>query len=381
MKNKIVKLLICCILLTTFSVFAQNSVPVIDTVHVSQSQGTTKVDISYSVVDFDSDNLLVLMKVSDDGGISFNVPAQTFTGDYGFGVNSGINKQIIWDAGKDYPEIYGENFQVKLFASDVNIKSINVIPQGNFTMGEGIAGTDNPVHEITLNEFGICPHAVTNEEYKLFCDITDHEKPPAGDIFQAPETYFENRRNYPVVDVSWYDAVTYCNWLSEVDKLEPCYNLTTWAYDSSKNGYHLPTEAQWEKASRGGLDNPAKIFPWGDESPGNRCNYIGYAGILQNEMADFDGLGNGTLPVDSLISNGYGLLNIVGNVWEWCNDWYLENYYYNSPSTNPLGPSTGTEKVIRGGAWNTSEEKLHCATRNSRNPGHKRFDIGFRIAR
>ena len=224
-----------------------------------------------------------------------------------------------------------------------------------------------------------CTHAVSNEEYKLFCDDTNRNYPQEGESYQAPIGYFLNFRNYPVVGVSWYDALSFCNWLSEKDNLESCYDLSNWTFDSNKNGYHLPTEAQWEKAARGALSQ--KIYPWGDAPAGNRCNYSGYTGALQEMMPNLDGQGRGTLPIDSLITNYYNLFNIVGNVWEWCNDWYQENYYNQSPSENPQGPTSSDFKVLRGGAWNTAETKLHCAVRYSRVPDTKRYDIGFRIAK
>jgi len=375
--NKII-LIIVCFLLLAISVFGQNTVPVIETVNVEQRINTKKVDIYYDVLDFDNDNLLVLVKVSDDGGVTFKIPAQTFSGDYGLGIIPGSDKHIMWNAGIDYPEHVGENYRVKLIVSDAKINVLSQVEEGSFLMGEG-AGIDDPVHEIVLDVYGICPHAVSNEEYKLFCDATNRNYPQEGSNYQAPTGYFLNYKDYPVVGISWYDAVSYCNWLSELDNLEPCYNLSNWIFDPTKSGYHLPTEAQWEKAARGALSQ--KTFPWGDTAPGNRCNYSGYAGALLETMPDFDGQGRGTIQVESLNTNYYGMYNIAGNVWEWCNDWYQRNYYDVSPSENPLGPESGEEKVIRGGAWNTSDIKLHCAFRDRYSPGIKQYDIGFRIAK
>ncbi len=362
---------------TLSAAYSQNRVPVIDNVSVRQNMENLNVEIDYTAFDLDNDTLIVLVKMSQDGGTTFTVPAVTFTGDYGLGITSGT-RSIIWDAVADYPNQYGNNFRVKLIVSDAKINKMVVIPQGTYSMGEGVAD-DGPVHDVTLDLFHICPHVVTNEEYKLFCEMTNRAAPPEGGANQAPIGYFINYGDYPVVSVSWYDAVLYCNWLSELAGLELCYNTTTWAYDSTKNGYHLPTEAQWEKASRGGLVQ--KIYPWGDEEPANRCNYNGYAGDLVSLMPDFLN-DRGPLPVDSLNVNGYGLLNAVGNVWEWCNDWYSYDYYANSPQTNPLGPETGSEKVIRGGAWDSEPTRLHCAYRQQRfSPSTKKYNIGFRIAR
>ena len=369
--------MISCLMLFVVTGFGQNSVPVIDTVYVQQAEGSMNVDIYYKIIDPEFDNLVILLLVSEDGGITFDVPAKTFDGDFGLGIEPGDNKHITWYAGLDYPERFGTNFRVKLIASDARIDTLETANQGSFLMGEG-TGIDDPIHEVILDSYGICPHAVSNEEYKLFCDDTDHNTPEEGVANKAPEGYFLNYKYHPVVGVSWYDAVLYCNWLSVLAGLEPCYNTSNWTCDFSKNGYHLPTEAQWEKASRGTLEQ--KPYPWGEGDPDNRANYIGYVGFL--EKVDFD-QGNGPTPVDSLNANGYGLYNMAGNVWEWCDDWYQEDYYnqFPSPTENPPGPISGDSKVLRGGAWNTADVNLHCAVRYSKLPDTKRYDIGFRIAR
>lgn len=377
MKRKIILLTSSFVLFAFSAVFSQNRMPVIDTVLVSQNADNFLVEIEYGAHDPDADTLLILVKVSNDGGQTFNVPAYSFSGAYGLGQYSGAQKKIYWDAVADYPEQFGDNFVVKLYASDAKIEAQTNIASGLFMMGE--QGVADPVHEVNLDRYGVCPHTVSNEEYRLFCDMTNREYPQEGGTYQPPMGYFANYANYPVVGVSWYEAATYCNWLSNLSGLDTCYNLTTWEYDSTKNGYHLPTEAQWEKSVRGGLVD--MTYPWGNEVPTNQANYIGYAGVLRSIMADFDGQGSGTLPVDSLNTNGYGLFHAVGNVWEWCNDWFDHNYYSASPSENPLGPETGYEKVIRGGAWNTSEIKLHCAYRERYNPNTKLYDLGFRVAR
>ncbi|HDP99082.1 MAG TPA: hypothetical protein ENN22_07865 [bacterium] len=357
-------------------VFSQK--PKIENLIVQQNMDNLKVEITFNVYNFNQETMTVLVKISDDDGATYTVPAVSFSGDYGLGILSGPNKSIIWDAVTDYPEQYGENYRVKLIASDARITAIKPVLEGTFLMGG--SGADNqPKHDVYLDYFEISPHAVTNEEYKLFCDATNRAYPEEGGSYQAPIGYFANYGSYPVVGVSWYDAIAYCNWLSQLKGLEPCYDLQTWSYDATKNGYHLPSEAQWEKAVRGNLVE--KIYPWGDTAPTNQCNFTGYNGSLRYLMANFDGQGNGPLPADSLIANGYGLKNIVGNVWEWCNDWYNDEYYSISPLINPLGPETGSERVYRGGAWNTNESNVTCAFRSRKDPNRKRYDIGFRVAR
>ncbi|MFZ5518389.1 MAG: formylglycine-generating enzyme family protein [Candidatus Zhuqueibacterota bacterium] len=361
------------------AVTAQNYSPIIDTVKVQQRDNSFLVDIYYDVIDTEYDSLIVFIHVSEDSGATFNVPVNALSGDFGYQIYPGTDRHIVWDAGKDYPEKFGKKFKVKLTASDTKLNHGEAIPPGGFYMGDS-AGFDDPRHLIALDDFEVSRYEVTNAEYRLFCEMTDREFPPEGGLFQPPKGYFLEYKNYPVVAVSWYDAVLYCNWLSELQGLEQCYNTVNWVFDETKNGYHLPTEAQWEKAARGGLEK--MLYPWGDDHPPEtRANYQNYAGDLITLMANFDGQGRGTLMVDTLTTNGLGLYQMAGNVWEWCNDWYNDEYYYDSPDENPLGPTSGSDRVIRGGAWNTSDIYLHCAARDMKAPDRKRYDIGFRVAR
>lgn len=379
MKINVIIILFLCLLLNN-QVFSQNSNPVIDTVQVKQREGTFLVDIQYVVHDFENDPLIVYIPVSNDSGKTFTVPVKTLTGDYGFNISPGSDTlHITWDAGQDFPEQYGEKFQVKLIASDINLGDVVSIASGTFSMGDSSGLFDQqPGHEITLNEYFISAYTVTNAEYKIFCDMAGHSYPPEGGNNQPPPGYLVNYPEYPVVGISWYDAVRYCNWLSDMRGFTACYDTTNWSYDATNNGYHLPTEAQWERAARGNLDK--KIYPWGNEVPGTRCNYQSYQGIWVAEMANFSN-GRGSLAVGKFQPNGLMLYDMAGNVLEWCNDWYQENYYSESPSENPPGPDSGFEKVIRGGAWNRSEAYLQCAFRDKKSPTTKRYDIGFRIAR
>ncbi len=377
-KKHFMLMLFTSLLLSSFG-FTQNNEPVIDTVFVQQREGTFLVDIYYNVTDRDGDTLIVYVQVSNDSGKTFNVPAMTFTGDYGSNITSGTDKHIIWNAGEDYPEQYGENFRVRLTASDLQLGQAVLIPPATFSMGDSSGLSDQqPRHDVYLNGYGISHYEVTNAEYKIFCDMTGHPYPPEGGSSLPPQGYFTDYPYYPVVGISWYDAVKYCNWLSQQKGYSVCYDTTDWSYDPSKNGYHLPTEAQWEHAARGTLEK--KKYPWGDEDPGTRCNYQSYQGILVNEMANFSS-GRGPLAVGKFNPNGFGLYDMAGNILEWCNDWYSKDYYGQSPSENPYGPVTGFEKVIRGGAWNRSETYLQCAFRDKETPNTKLFDIGFRIAR
>jgi iron(II)-dependent oxidoreductase len=178
---------------------------------------------------------------------------------------------------------------------------------------------------------------VTNADYDAFRKATGHAMPPfrTDPKFSSP--------NQPVVGVSWFDAVAYCEWLR-------C---------------RLPTEAEWEFAARAGLDqNP---YPWGSEPIFERENYH----ARWREAPE---------PVGTSLPNGFGLFDMCENVHEWCADWYDPAYYAISPVHNPPGPPTGTRRASRGGAWRHQLKISRCAARSSIPPEFKYADYGFRVA-
>ena len=202
--------------------------------------------------------------------------------------------------------------------------------------------SEAPRHRVWIDAFEIGKTPVTNAEFDRFVKATG-SVPPAfrtDPRFSHPEQ--------PVVGVSWHDAVRYCQRLSEINALE----------------YRLPTEAEWERAARGGL--PDCAYPWGDDPP---------ATLFQSLKLPLDGppiVGSG--PV-----NGYGLTDGSGSVHEWCLDWYDENYYAGSPDRNPRGPSSGTRRASRGGAWRHQIPWSSVAHRSSLPPHLRYSDYGFRV--
>ncbi|MBI3952121.1 MAG: formylglycine-generating enzyme family protein [Acidobacteria bacterium] len=220
-----------------------------------------------------------------------------------------------------------------------------LIPGRPFLMGSH-DGRDNerPVHRVWVDSFEIGKYQVTNREYRCFVEATGHLAPP----FWQDEHF--HRPNQPVVGVNWFDAVAYCEWLSRVSGRE----------------YRLPTEAEWERAARGGLEG--KRYSWGDEPPPSQPDY---------HLRWPDG------PEDVGLSppNGYGLYNIGDNVHEWCLDWYDPNYYQYSLERNPLGPPNGTRRASRGGSWRHQIKISRCAARSAIPPAYHYSDYGFRLAR
>ena len=217
-----------------------------------------------------------------------------------------------------------------------------LIPAGTFTMGDDNGRPDErPAHRVTLSAFAMSVLPVTNEEYATFLAATGHEPPRFWDdpAFNGPRQ--------PVVGVSWFDAVAYCDWLSGVHGAR----------------FRLPTEAEWEKAALGGVDD-AK-YPWGDQP------FDGEGGRFKQD-APWE---VGTAP-----PNGFGLIDIGFNVHEWCSDWYDPLYYAVSPENDPPGPAAGVRRASRGGAWRHAVKVSRCSARSSIPPEYRYNDYGFRLA-
>jgi sulfatase modifying factor 1 len=217
------------------------------------------------------------------------------------------------------------------------------IPEGWFTMGsENRYRWESPRHRVWLDEFKIAATPVTRGEYARFLEAIGHAEPAAWN--EAPFTGYDK----PVVGVSWFDAEAFCDWLSQLHGRQ----------------YRLPTEAEWEKACRGGLENAE--YAWGDQLP--------------ETMAYYRSAWNGPRPVAERMPNGYGLFNMGDNVHEWCSDWYAENYYALSPDRNPAGPENGSRRVSRGGSWRHQIKACRAAHRSSLPPAFTYTDYGFRVA-
>ena len=169
----------------------------------------------------------------------------------------------------------------------------------------------------------------------------------------------------PVEQVRWSDAARYCNARSELEGLQPCYDLNTWECDFEANGYRLPTEAEWEYACRAGTKT---AYYFGNDP----SRLKDYAWFEENSRTK-------PRPVGQKPPNPWGLYDMCGNVWEWCNDFYKVDYYQESPKDNPRGPKTGETKVVRGGAWKFSAESCRSAYRYNENPGYADVCFGYDI--
>ncbi|MGQ0733751.1 MAG: formylglycine-generating enzyme family protein [Acidobacteriota bacterium] len=252
-----------------------------------------------------------------------------------------------------------------------------VVPAGDYWMGRvrlwlideigwqvRERADDRPLHLVHLDAFAIDVHEVTNAAYGEFVAATGRRAPYHWRGGQPPA----DRGTMPVYNVSWHDAVAYCAW----------------------KGKRLPTESEWEKASRGGLDR--QDFPWGmeyDAAPSGAGGQSdtppaggpGSAAAAAPRPNAWSNSALGPTAVGSFAPNGYGVYDMSGNVWEWTADWYDLFAYSVAERRNPTGPATGQYKVIRGGGWSESESRLGTVYhRNFANPDLKAPTVGFRCA-
>lgn len=225
------------------------------------------------------------------------------------------------------------------------------IPEGPFLMGSSMVEAEMPIHEVWLEAFLLDRTPVTNERFDAFVRDTGYlttaetKGAPGWREFASPE-----RAGHPVIRMSWFDAKAFAEWA----------------------GLRLPSEAEWEKAARGGLSQC--LFPWGDAAPSDA--------LANWRKASPDSLVPGTRDVSLSLPNPYGLVDMAGQVWEWCEDWFDERAYSKSSFLRSCAASEGKYRVRRGGAWNVREDfRLRCANRGAMPPEAFHTNIGFRCAR
>ena len=230
------------------------------------------------------------------------------------------------------------------------------VPKGSFQMGShNFLLNTQPRHDVEIDSFFMSKTEITQALFQRI--MNENPSNNRGDI------------NLPVENVSWHDAVIFCNRLSDRTGLERCYEEETGSCDFSQNGFRLPTEAEWEYACRAGSET---LY-----NTGETLTDLDDAGWFGNiEVGNCHNIPH---PVGMRKPNAWGLYDMHGSQWEWCNDWYDQAYYLASPQDNPTGPVHGVFKVMRGGSWISNPEFCRSDTREMYKPELNYYDIGIRL--
>lgn len=346
--------------------------PVMSNLRAAQrTDGSKFVDVYYDVADSDSTQVVISVKFSDDNGVTYNIIPKTLFGDIGL-VTPGTGKQLIWDSGKDVPGIYNTQYGVMVTTDDntvnetltiplpgfsTTVKQLEMvrIPAGKFMMGspdsETDRGTDEgPQFSVTFSkDFYLGKYEVTKAQWNHIMGIT-----PAGN-------------DYAVTGVSWDQCQEFIKRLNQL----------------GKGTFRLPTEAEWEYACRAGT--MTRYFFGDDNGYWSDSGYIAPNTKIK-EYAWFNGNSQSSVhEVGSLLPNAWGLFDMSGNVWEWCQDWYVA--YTSSAKTDPTGASTGSYRVYRGGSWAVVPQDCRSAKRYYNSPSYSDASyygpgsIGLRLLR
>ena len=353
------------------AVQAQVSAPSVTNVRAVQRTGTKIVDITYDLSHPGKLLSFVSLEVSQDGGVTY-APVTTVSGALGPGIFAGTGKAIDWRAATDWTPSLFSNVKVRVKADDA--QDMVLVPGGTFEMGYNIY---TPV-TIQVSPFYIGRTEVTFREWKFVRDWgVAHGY---TDLADTGRTYNEEDAR-PVHNVSWYQVVKWLNAKSEMEGLAPLYfttpdrlqiyrtgniDLTEAHANWSASGYRLPTEAEWEKAARGGKAN--QVYATGSAISVSQANLTGY-------YPNYNTFHNWPTNVGQYTPTGFGLFDVAGNVAEWCWDRFADAL---PKGTDPKGPSSGGSRLVRGGYYGIGEGRI--AARESYPQGFSSIAFGFRAA-
>jgi formylglycine-generating enzyme required for sulfatase activity len=394
-------------LLSATLVHAQGTQLLVSNVQVQQRQFTATWDVTYDLDTFFDIAVTVSLFLSTDSGASYPNLCATVTGDVGAGVLPGFGKHIVWNAGADFPDLSSATCRLRVTADDAaNLADfVNVAP-GTFMMGspttEPSRYTNETLHQVTLTH-GIYVQTteVTNQQYRdmaqwaynngyvtatyntyLYDNLDGSTQilktlGPGYEISFSAGVFSCINPTLPVKNVTWYGSAAYCDWLSLQQGLPRAYSHSTWECNSGNPytaaGYRLPTEAEWEYACRAGTQTPFNTGSCLDA--GTEANYNGgspYTGCPTGPYV------SRAVPVGTYPANAFGLYDMHGNEWEWCNDRYGT---YGGTVTDPVGPEAGSYRVFRGGDWYNSALFCRSAYRYYVYPYDAIYAIGFRPVR
>lgn len=392
----------------------------------------------------------VTVALSKNGGTDgYPFPVTTLSGQRE-GVQPGEGRTLLWDFASDYPEQDISQARLRVTAQVTQKEPLAIemipVPAGSFQMGRTSVGDDAtfglddelPVHTVILSAYEIGKYEVTKQQVcnvynwatqQGLLEVVDQTGPVAaeaygvrllevGDSDQGSYgvsygidftngTFSPNSRpglpvgtvysmgRHPINLITWYGAVAFCNWLSQMEGLTPVYDTTTWEANFANNGYHLPTEAQWERAAAwDGTKHWIYGFTSDTLAGKNRANYSDFSSLeyvnplgltafdYTSPVGWFDGVNvspNGNIATVNSVSP-VGAYDMSGNVAEWCHDWYGKDYYSVSPTLNPTGPASGSNRVTRNGNWYSYGFYSRSAYRGNVDPTLG-YNVGFRLAR
>ena len=306
--------------------------------NIRAEQDGKKINIYYNITGAKSGQTFnVKLYCSTDGGHTWGSSLKYVTGEVGQNISGGYNKLIVWDVLGEREKLTGDRICFEIRAIISGSMDMVFVKGVFFKMGSNDGGSnEKPIHEVCIDDFYIGKYEVTQKQWR--------------EIMGSNPSRFSNCDNCPVENVSWNDVQEFIKKLNQ----------------KTGQNYCLPTEAEWEYAARGG--NKSNDYKYsGSNNIGEVAWYLENAGKI-------------THTVGTKRANDLGIYDMSGNVWEWCSDWYGSNYYKNSPHNNPQGPSSGTDRVFRGGSWNSRVEYCRVADRLHWTPDNGSYNLGFRLA-